>query len=161
MYLASDDGQIYSTKPNKNSKDQTPTKPRLMKPHKSKDGYYRIRIDNHTKLVHRLVLSAFCGPCPEGYQSCHNDGNKDNNAISNLRYDTHIKNNHDKILHGTSGKGEKNAMAKLKTEQVYKIKELLLKDGSMNHIKQIANSYNVSHGIIYLIKAGKRWQHLY
>jgi hypothetical protein len=42
--------------------------------------------------VHRLVLEAFIGPCPEGMECCHNDGNPKNNSIDNLRWDTHINN---------------------------------------------------------------------
>lgn len=42
--------------------------------------------------VHRLVLACFAGPCPEGHECDHIDRNRHNNAISNLRYVTHIKN---------------------------------------------------------------------
>jgi hypothetical protein len=38
--------------------------------------------------LHCLVLEAFIGPRPEGKQGCHGDNNKDNNALSNLRWDT-------------------------------------------------------------------------
>lgn len=41
-----------------------------------------------TRNVHVLVAEAFIGPRPPGLQVCHNDGNKNNNTLSNLRYDT-------------------------------------------------------------------------
>src|SRR5512135_1179056 len=44
---------------------------------KRKDGYFRV-------LVHRAVLEAFSGPCPEGMECRHLDGNRRNNHISNL-----------------------------------------------------------------------------
>lgn len=61
----------------------------------SKDGMVK------SFLVHRLVMAAFVGPCPEGMQVCHNDGNVSNPALSNLRYDTPVGNAADKIKHGT------------------------------------------------------------
>lgn len=54
-----------------------------------------------TKTVHRIVLEAWVGPCPDGLEGCHNDGNAANNALSNLRWDTHANNELDKRKHGT------------------------------------------------------------
>jgi hypothetical protein len=51
--------------------------------------------------VHRLVLSAFVGSCPEGLEGCHFDGNPFNNRLVNLRWDTRLANTHDSIRHGT------------------------------------------------------------
>lgn len=50
--------------------------------------------------VHRLVLEAFVGPQPDGYQGCHNDGDPTNNHVSNLRWDTGSANNYDTVKHG-------------------------------------------------------------
>jgi len=54
-----------------------------------------------TAAVHRLVLAAFVGPCPEGQEGCHNDGNPMNNRLTNLRWDTRSGNMLDKVKHGT------------------------------------------------------------
>ena len=51
--------------------------------------------------VSTLVASAFIGPCPDGLEVCHNDGDEGNNAVGNLRYDTHKNNCLDRIQHGT------------------------------------------------------------
>ena len=51
--------------------------------------------------VHRLVLMAFVGPCPEGMEACHNNGVADDNRISNLRWDTPSENIRDLVRHGT------------------------------------------------------------
>lgn len=56
---------------------------------------------SHTKRVHRLVALVFLGPRPEGLQVCHYDGDKANNHISNLRYDSAKGNVADAIRHGT------------------------------------------------------------
>jgi hypothetical protein len=38
--------------------------------------------------VHVLVARAFLGKRPKGYHVCHRDGNRFNNQLDNLRYDT-------------------------------------------------------------------------
>lgn len=50
--------------------------------------------------VHRLVGEAFIGPLPAGMATCHQDGDKNNNAAANLRYDTYSANELDKVRHG-------------------------------------------------------------
>lgn len=51
-------------------------------------------------LVHRLVLEAFVGPCPEGMEACHSDDVHDHNQLSNLRWDTKPANAADQIANG-------------------------------------------------------------
>lgn len=56
--------------------------------------------DISSKKVHRLVLEAFVGPCPDGMEACHNDGNWANAELVNLRWDTPSANQHDRVRHG-------------------------------------------------------------
>lgn len=63
----------------------------------------------HTLGVHRLVLLAFVGPCPEEMEACHNDGNPKNNMLENLRWDTRVNNHADKHKHGTSLEGRRRS----------------------------------------------------
>lgn len=52
-------------------------------------------------LVHRLVLSAFVGPCTDGMEGCHDpDPNPANNHLRNLRWDTRSGNERDRVKHG-------------------------------------------------------------
>jgi hypothetical protein len=53
------------------------------------------------RLVYRLVLEAFVGPCPDGMEACHGDGNHRNNRLDNLRWDTRGANMLDAVRHGT------------------------------------------------------------
>ena len=66
-----------------------------MKPH-PKSGYvfFSVKINGVRKAtsVHRLVWETFNGEIPVGYEIDHIDGNKQNNALSNLRCVTHIEN---------------------------------------------------------------------
>lgn len=61
--------------------------------------------------VHRLILETFVGPCPNNMEACHNDGNRKNNRLDNLRWDTRTGNFADKRKHGTNLEGQKNAMS--------------------------------------------------
>ena len=49
-------------------------------------------------MVHRLMLSAFFGPAPEGHEGCHGNGIKTDNRIENLelmkRVDHSVHHNH-------------------------------------------------------------------
>lgn len=74
----------------------------------SKDGVQKPRE------VHKIVMEAFVGPCPEGQEVRHLDGNPGNNrwapgdeaetvaAGGNLFYGTHSENMQDKHRHGTT-----------------------------------------------------------
>ena len=63
----------------------------LLKPSADKDGYLQVGLtkDGKSKVrrVHRLVLEAFVGPCPEGMEACHANDIPDDNRIENLRWD--------------------------------------------------------------------------
>lgn len=122
------------------------------------DGYIKITLcrdgmhDSH--YVHRLVASVFLGPCPDGLEVCHNDGNKSNNSITNLRYDTRRSNAGDRIKHGTGTRGEKHNTVKLTREQVYEIRLHVAKGMS---VSEIAEMYGLARGSVYGIISGQSW----
>lgn len=53
-----------------------------------------------TPNVHRLVLAAFVGPCPDGMECCHWDDDPTNNRLENLRWDTPRANQLDAVRNG-------------------------------------------------------------
>lgn len=72
------------------------------------------RSERATKQVHRLVLEAFVGPCPPGFEPCHGVNGKLDNRLSELRWDTPGANNGaDKVRDGKSNRGERSATARL------------------------------------------------
>jgi hypothetical protein len=60
------------------------------------------RVGARTYPVHRLVALAFLGPDPfEGAQVCHNDGDRTNPRLDNLRWGSQSDNQRDAVRHGT------------------------------------------------------------
>lgn len=57
--------------------------------------------------VHRMVLTAFVGPCPEGMECCHGPGGTSNNTLSNIRGDTKAANAADQLIQGTNWQSNK------------------------------------------------------
>lgn len=79
---------------------------RILRTYPDSSGYPTVRLKDRGRFkrsrVHSIVLSAFVSPRPPGYHGCHNDGDKGNNKLSNLRWDTPASNEQDKLLHGTN-----------------------------------------------------------
>ena len=111
----------------------------------------------HTVKVHRLVLTTFVGPCPDGMECRHIDGNKENNHVSNLVWGTSSENHHDKMSHGTTNRGEKCSRAKLTEKDVLAIRE---RAANGENLASIANDFPVNQEAIYKIVFRKRWKHV-
>lgn len=116
-----------------------------------KKRYLRVSIERRDFYIHRLVLDTFIGACPNGMQACHNDGNPLNNYLKNLRWDTAASNSADKKIHGTSGKGQLNAMAKISDIDA----EIIVKVYSLVKTKDIADRFNIRTGTVIGIVSGK------
>jgi predicted XRE-type DNA-binding protein len=113
----------------------------------------------YDRLVHRLILECFVGPCPDGKEACHDpDPRRDNNALTNLRWDTPKANQADRKKHGTSNEGERHGLAKLTEEQVRLIVSLC-EQGEIGQ-RQIGDLFGVSSGTVNQIWTGRRWQYL-
>lgn len=104
--------------------------------------------------VHLLVLLAFVGPRPAGYEGCHNDGDRFNNQLINLRWGTHQDNVQDMLKHGRSTKGELNPQSVLTEQDVRDIRE---DDRTQS---TIAKEFGVSQTCISKVRRHARWQHV-
>ena len=162
LYEASDMGRIRRLRERRGGTDRPYADgPRIVRPHKSgKRGvhrYFTVALYQDGRMlrrnVHNLVLIAFVGPPPPGMEGSHDDGDKDNNRLTNLLYKTHVDNCADKLRHGTQHFGERHAAAKLTTAQVVEIR------ASDQGLRPLARLYGVSHKAISLIKTGKSRKH--
>lgn len=67
-----------------------------------KGGYLRVSLRGGKYLVHRLVLEAWVGPCPDGFEASHEDGIPYNNHHKNLKWKSKSSNCRLKTTHGTN-----------------------------------------------------------
>ncbi len=125
--------------------------------HSAGNGYLGFWLGNgRREYVHRAVMLAFVGPCPGGHEVCHCDGDRRNNKLSNLRYDTHENNCRDTIKHDRSTHGERNIKAKLSADAVVLIRERLA-SGLLSQ-REIAGEFGVDQSMICKINKNKNWR---
>lgn len=109
------------------------------------------------KMVHQLVLLAFVGPCPEGMEGCHGDGDASNNQLGNLRWDTPVNNSADKLRHGTHLQGSALSWAVLTEVDIPAIFEAFAAGETQT---SIAARYGVQQPTISRVLSRKRWAHV-
>lgn len=109
---------------------------------------------SHKFMASRLVLAAFVGPCPDGMEACHDNGDCADDRLVNLRWDTHSANLLDRRRHGTNVQGEMINTAKLTADQVREIRRV------GHPIRRHAEKYGVSETLVSLILRRKVWQHV-
>lgn len=168
-YRVGDDGSIWScweSEPiivpgesglrGRRYKIGTTWRPLVGSPHK---GGYRMLVHRGRGVcVHRVVLEAFVGPAPEGMEACHNDGDPANNALSNLRWDTHAANNDDRFRHGTVPQGEHCGSSKLTEEAVKSIRAEYATGNTS--CKKLGQKYGASQSTIHNIVRRSTWKHI-
>ena len=124
-------------------------------------GYCSVHFSRFAKSemrkVHRLVLEAFIGPCPDK-QVCRHfpDRAPTNNYLTNLSWGTRKENENDKNVHGTRHRGEASATSKIMMADVGKI--FSLHDGGLRPGK-IAIEIGISRSQIRRILSGENWAH--
>ena len=158
-YDASNFGRVRSWLPMGPHTTQRRQEPKILQPSRA-GGRYRasVCICRVPRLVHRLVLLTFVGPCPDGMEGCHNDGNPKNNNVSNLRWDTRKNNRADAIMHGTHPRGSRSGLAKLTETQVIEMR-ILYAQGCTS-LSQIARAHGVSVSLVSQIVNRKIWLHV-
>lgn len=132
-------------------------------PHEVKGGYLRVTltIDGRRmgKLVHCVVAEAFIGPRPPGHEVNHKDGDKLNNAVSNLEYVTpsvNVRHSID-VLHTDRAPGEKNANAKL-TDDLVRAIRLQRECGST--FAEIAAHHHIHLTTAHRVATRRTWRHV-
>ena len=56
--------------------------------------------EQRTETIHRMLMAAFVGPCPEGMEVRHLNDVKDDNRLENLAYGTASENMLDRVRNG-------------------------------------------------------------
>jgi len=115
---------------------------RTLRPARGGKGRYLqvtlcVGADTHCRRIHRLMLTAFVGPCPPGRQAAHLNGDKYDNRIDNLAWVTPGENNNQRIGHGTMPR-------KFSPGQIRSIRATARNVG----FRETARRYSVSHSTI-------------
>lgn len=162
-YMASDAGRIKSVNREvfrSDGKKQT-FKEKILATPEDGNGYPCVNLSNdqgrRTFRVHRVVLVAFVGECPHGFDGCHNNGDPSDCRLENLRWDTHKSNLGDMVAHGRSSKGERHHNSKLSERQVISIRKMA-KDGIAHG--PIAIAFGVGRKCVSNIVSKKSWSHI-
>ncbi len=125
-------------------------KVQLLKAEVNWKGYLGVHLKFHGQQLRRgvahIVLLAFRGPKPSGYQANHRDGNKSNNHLSNLEYMTPSHN----IRHALAS-GLRHGRRKLLPQAVLAIRK------SPKSRDELAILYDISRQQIVKIQTGKAW----
>lgn len=163
IYEISSHGQIRSLERLiKNGKALYKSKVRILKGVDRRDGYLSITLKDgdHLErwLIHRLVLTTFVGPCPDGMEALHGpDRNRQNNKLCNLRWGTRADNEYDKIAHGISNRGERQWNSKLTSGD---ISEMFGMQKAGHSQTTIARYFRIHPSHVSKTFSGQRWAHL-
>lgn len=119
--------------------------------------YKAIPVDGSKKIyIHRAICELFNGQPKEGEVCRHLDGNKYNNAASNLAWGSTQDNSEDMILHGNALFGERNPMAKLNEKQVEQMRSIREKFKTPYY--EIAKMYGVSTMTAFRATTKRSWK---
>lgn len=124
----------------------------VLRPGKRKDGYLTVCLgaDTSSSQVHVLVLAAFVGPRPHGYECLHIDGSRANNRLSNLRYGTRSDNAIDVFYHGRR---------LLNSDQIAHIRKRQKEGLYHGERKDLAERWGVSRSTIQDVIHGRTYKH--
>lgn len=148
-YEASDQGRIASIRTGER---------RILKPGGKLGKPLSVMLSGQVrKSVHRLVLEAFVGPCPDGMECRHLNGNSQDNRLGNLAWGTHAENEADKLRHGTRKPGEAGPNAKLTDVQVM---EMRRRHAAGEAFTTLAVEAGVNPTTVYLALKGVTFAHL-
>ena len=131
---------------------------RTLKPDTNRTGYLRVTLsrDGKTKrfFIHRLVALHYL-PNPEMLKEVnHIDGNKTNNDVSNLEWNSSSQNKKHAVENGL---GTGSGRTYMTESQVHDVCILLEKGTKYGEISKLVG---VSYNAICLIKIGKCWKEI-
>lgn len=154
-YEASDHGRVRSYR----GRRRKPTAPpRVLTPRLGKQGYLTVCVaglyGRATMTVHRLVLLTFRGICPEGHAASHLNGDRLDNRLENLEWESWSDNLLRKRDHGTMPRGVTHHAARLSPDDVRAIR------ADPRPQVEIARDYPVGQSVISRIKSRKAWAHV-
>lgn len=157
LYEASDQGQIRSVERAVTGRDGRTLKfsSVALSATETDGGHLKVTLSRGgaaaTRKVHQLVLEAFVGPCPDGLEVCHGDGDPQNNRLPNLRYDTHAANTSDRVEHGVH-----HHAIKTHCPQLHPLSGTNLKPAALARGNRVCRACSSAHATISRLKKAGR-----
>jgi len=115
----------------------------LIWPYATNAGYAVMNVGGRAKAIHRMACVEVHGepPTPD-HEAAHSCGQGSNGCVNptHLRWATTVENQADKVIHGTTNRGERCGSAKLTEDQVRAIRCL---KGKMTQ-REIGDMYGVN-----------------
>lgn len=156
-YRIGNDGSVWSCW-SFGAKPRQTNQWRQMKANRQRYGHLVVSLRGGAcKLVHRLVLEVFVGPCPEGMVCRHLNGNAGDNSVGNLTWGTQLDNIADAVAHGTKPKGAQLWQSKFTVEIV---KEIMARAQAGEDLLKVARSYGVTKAAVRAVLNGLSWNHV-
>ncbi len=139
--------------------------PKVMSPNISPRGYHKMNLmrdlKTTVKLLHRAVLETFVGPCPEGMECAHLDGNPLNNRLNNLRWCTKKENMAHKDEHGTTSRGEHRPLAVFTEDEVRSMRNEMARGAARADIvRQVVATKGCDPTVVRDILGFRTWKHV-
>lgn len=135
--------------------------PRIRTMQKNKNGYnFIVLYDGDRRkggTVGRMMLMAFQPTNDPKMECSHIDGDKTNDTLSNLCWETRQQNEDRKKIHGTRPRGETAAMSSLKEADIHTIIDMW-KRGIKRQV--MAKRFGVTESCISAVTNGKAWNHV-
>lgn len=123
-------------------------------PYSTSCGYGYLRVNGRNVRVHRHVLALISGGDQPDFHACHSPGICHKRSCINprhLRWATKADNEADKVIDGTSNRGERQGRSKLTELDVLAIRE----DG--RKLSEIASDYGISIMTVSEIRRRITW----
>jgi hypothetical protein len=122
---------------------------RVLKLGKKGLGYFNVELAGKSHAVSRLVCLAFNGPCPDGLDCAHLNGNSSDNRPENLKWATRSENMLHRRDHGTS--------SKLSDSQVI---EIYRRRKAKEPAKALAREFGIHPETVFKIGNGRLRSHV-
>ena len=155
-YRVGTDGSVWSLfnqgRPSDNGK--IGTKWRRLKGTRSGSPYQSVVLTDsdgvHKRmLVGALVLTVFAGPRPVGMEVCHGKGGSLDDSLKNVRWDTHLSNCDDRVLHGSQKYGEDHYACTIPVSELKEVRDLRSKGLNYTEISKLSGvSRSQAHRIV-------------
>lgn len=133
---------------------------RILAPKLAKDHYqvalHRKPEKPYYRYIHQLVLAAFEGPCPDGQEVSHKDGQPSNNRLNNLQYKTRSEHRQFDAENFGRNRGEQNPGSYLTEANVIAIRERFAAGETTT---SLSREFNTSTKRISCIVTGATWKH--